>query len=262
MKKTTTPTPNPWNDSVEDNTPEPELLPEPEPEVIAQVASPQVPVTLEYSLEGLKADFPSAKELEQFVFDETSVSLRLKGIDPERKYELALAVLQNEDIDPKYITGANPYVDNKELIPEDPIREVPKRDPRLPQAEPVNVFHDFNMPHPDPEMLAQDAKVKCAFKLYEDGSISYEILGPLEKHAIGEKLDKYGRSRPEKMVWVDPRTGEQAVRLRDGTFTKMGRRLKTVMETRRVNKTKSVWNTWIDRDFAVFNQDAVDNPWK
>ena len=170
-------------------------------------------------------------------------------------------MLRNEEVDPKYITGANPYVDNKEIIPEDPIKPIPARDPRLPQEEPMTIFHDMTIPHPDAEMRAQDAKVKCAFRTYANGAISYEIIGPLEKHSVGEKLDKYGRSRPEKFVWVDPRTGEQALRLADGSFTKMGRRLRTLMESKRVNKDQTVWSIWIDRNFTQFNQDAVENPW-
>lgn len=238
---------------------EPDLMPESTEELKPQ-AKPRLKI--KYSLAGLKADFPTAKELEQFVFDETQVSLKLKGIDPEQKYKIALAVLNNEEIDPAYLTTMNPYVDNQELVPEDPVRAIPQRDPRLPNTEPMNIYHDFTVPHPDKDMRALDAKVVCQFKTYDDGSISYEILGPLEKHAVGEKLDKYGRARPEKFVWVDPRTGEQAIRYRDGSYTRMGQRLRTLMESKRVNKEGSIWTIWIDRDFTQFNQDKIENPWE
>lgn len=237
--------------------PEPEILEDDFPQTVDDLKPPK----LEYSLAGLKSDFPTAKELEQFVFDETGVSLKLKGIDPEKKYEIALAVLHNEDIDPRYLTNSNPYVDNNDLIPEDPIKPIPKRDPRLPATAPMTVFHDMTVPHPDREMRALDAKVNCMFRTYDDGSISYEILGPLEKHSHGEKVDKYGRPRPEKFVWIDPRTGEQGLRYADGSYSKMGQRLRTMMESKRVNRDQSVWSIWIDRSFTKFNQDAIENPW-
>ena len=263
MKKNTTPVQDVWNEEPVAPT-EAETLEAFEfeaPSTVEDLKPKTRMPSRAFSLAGLKSDFPTAKELEQFVFDETGVSLKLKGIDPEKKYELALGVLTGDEIDPNYITGANPYVDNTELIPEDPIRPIPERDSRLPKEEPMSIYHDFNVPHPDTNMRALDAKVKVCFKTYNDGSISYEIIGPLEKHAIGEKLDKYGRARPEKFVWVDPRTGEQAVRLANGQYTKMGQRLRTLMESRRVNRSQSVWSIWIDRSFTAFNQNSIENPW-
>ena len=270
MKKTTPPV-DVWNDDASSDTTtpppyavEPEILDfEDEPQVISLVNSVNdlKPEPIEYSMEGLKEDFPTALELEKFVFDETRVALKLKGLAPSKKYEIALAVLNGKDIDPRYITGSNPYVNNDDLIPEDPIKPIPARDPRLPTKHWMAVFHDMALPHPDANMRAVDAKVMCQFKTYDDGSISYEILGPLEKHSYGEKVDKYGRPRPEKYIWIDPRTGEQAVRYADGTFSKMGQRLRTLMESKRVNRTQSFWSVWIDRDFTQFNQGAIDNPW-
>jgi hypothetical protein len=123
------------------------------------------------------------------------------------------------------------------------------------------MYHDMTVPHPDRNLRSLDAKVICQFKTYENGAISYEILGPLEKQAEGEKLDKYGRSRPAKFVWIDPRTGEQGLRYSDGSYSKMGQRLRTLLEAKRVNRNASVWTTWIDRDFTQFNQDRIENPW-
>jgi hypothetical protein len=261
MKKGATP-PDIWNEGSKPQDSIPEILDD-LPTKVEDLKTTPSPIThqMKYSLAGLKADFPTAKDLEQFVFDETNVALKLKGIDPEYKYAVALAVLKGEDIDPLYVTGDNPYLDNTELIPEDPLKPIPARDPRLPQEEPMSIFHDFTMPHPDLEMRALDAKVICMFKAYASGAVSYEIMGPLEKHAQGEKLDKYGRSRPEKFIWIDPRTGEQAIRYANGEYTPMGRRLRTLMESKRVNRNQSFWTTWIDRDFTQFNQGALENPW-
>jgi hypothetical protein len=264
MRKEKAPQVDVWNDdptpTQEEQPIAPEVLFDDEPEEITSVEQLKPP-RLEYSLEGLQGDFPTATELEKFVFDETNVSLKLKGISPGKKYEIALAVLNGDDIDPRYLTNSNPYVSNDDLIPEDPIKPIPKKDPRLPNREPMSIFHDMAVPHPNKDMRAVDAKVMCQFKTYDDGSISYEILGPLEKHSFGEKVDKYGRPRPEKYIWIDPRTGEQAVRYADGTYTKMGQRLRTLMESKRVNKNSSFWSIWIDRNFTAFNQGAIDNPW-
>ena len=264
MKKNSPTTQDPWNETTETPEEEVEVSMAPtfeEPEAAIPPQAPQIPDKLEYSLEGLKSDFATAKELEQFVFDETGVSLKIRGIDPELRFKIALNVLNDQEVDPKYITGSNPYVDNKDLIPEDPLKPIPRRDPRLPAEEPMTVFHDMSVPHPDRDLRAVDAKVNCMFRTYADGSISYEILGPLEKHAHGEKLDKYGRSRPEKFIWIDPRTGEQGLRYADGSYSVMGKRLRTLMESKKVNRNQSVWSVWIDRSFTAFNQSAVDNPW-
>ena len=266
MRKDKTPQPDVWNDTPtaapQEEPRAPEILDFEDAPVETDVTSVDdlKPEPIEYSLEGLKEDFPKANDLEKFVFDETNVSLKLKGIDPEKKYEIALAVLNGEDIDPRYITGSNPYVDNNDLIPEDPIKPIPKKDPRLPNREPMSIFHDMAVPHPNADMRAVDAKVMCQFKTYDDGSISYEILGPLEKHSFGEKVDKYGRPRPEKYVWIDPRTGEQVVVREDGTLTPQGRRICAMMQTFKVNKSNQ-WEVWIDREFISLNDSVAQNPW-
>jgi hypothetical protein len=98
------------------------------------------------------------------------------------------------------------------------------------------------------------------FRKYKSGAISYEILGPLEQYAHGEKIDKFGRVRPEIYKWTDPRTGEQTIQREDGTLTPIGRRLRSMMKAMRVNKS-SQWDVWIDREFGQLNQDAISNPW-
>ena len=103
-----------------------------------------------YSLEGLRADFPTSRELQQFVYDETGVSLKLFGLDPEYKYELALRTLIGDSVDTQHVTDQNPYVDNTELIPEDPIKPIPDRDPRLPKDSKVLcIYHDYHHFHLD-----------------------------------------------------------------------------------------------------------------
>ena len=55
----------------------------------------------DFDLEGLKTDFPTATELEKFVYDQTDVILNLKGRSNEMKYKVALAVLNGEEVDPE-----------------------------------------------------------------------------------------------------------------------------------------------------------------
>ena len=49
------------------------------------------PVSVEpmYDLEGLMTDFPTARELEKFVFDQTGHVLNLKGRSNKFKYQTA-----------------------------------------------------------------------------------------------------------------------------------------------------------------------------
>lgn len=260
MKKQTTQT-DVWNDDVSTTTPE--FLEQDTTEAFVKpVVSKPTSKSNTFDLEGLMTDFPTATELERFVYEQTGIALALKGRNNKLKYQIALDTLNGAQPDSEFITNENPYLERNELIPVDPIKPIPQRDPRLPsQDELQHQFHHFNIPHPEQGMRALDAKVIVCFKKYIDGSISYEIVGPLEQHSIGEKLDKYGRSRPEKLTWVDPRTGEQAVRYNDGTYTRMGQRLVTYCKSNTVNKNSSIWDTWIDRDFTSFTQDALDNPW-
>jgi hypothetical protein len=109
-------------------------------------------------------------------------------------------------------------------------------------------------------MRAQDKKVNLLFKKYKNGMISYEILGPLEEKPFGTKIDKYGRTRPEVIKWVDPRTGEQVAVREDGTLTPIGRRLRATMQSFRVNKSNQ-WDVWVDREFVTINDRVKDDPW-
>jgi len=105
-----------------------------------------------------------------------------------------------------------------------------------------------------------DKKVSVIFRKYKTGEISYEVLGPISQRPFGEKIDKYGRIRPEVIKWVDPRTGEQLVVRSDGTMTPQGRKLRALMQTFKVNKS-NYWDTWIDREFVTLNDSVATNPW-
>lgn len=215
----------------------------------------------EFDLGGLEQDFPTATELERFVYDETGVVLSLKGRANKLKYQVAMDVLNGNSVDQKFIGTDNPYIDRTELVPEEPMKIVPQRDKSLPGLNEIqNQFYSPVVPHPEPDQRAQDKKVHMLFRKYKNGMISYEILGPLEQHPHGSKIDKYGRNRPEVMKWVDPRTGEQVVVREDGTLTTQGKRLRAMMQTMKVN-TSNFWETWIDREFVSLDGSVASNPW-
>jgi len=225
---------------------------------------PQAPQAIshpDFDIEGLMTDFPTATDLERFVFDETGVTLNLKGRANQVKYQIAMDVLNGKDIDSKYIGGNNPYIDKAELIPTDDLKPEPQRDDSLPpRSQQQNAFYSPLIPHPDEEQRAQGKKVQMMFRKYNNGMISYEIMGPLEQKPEGEKIDKYGRVRPEYIKWIDPRTGEQVLMREDGTLTPQGKRLRATMQTFKVNKTNQ-WEVWIDREFVSLNDSVAANPW-
>jgi hypothetical protein len=98
------------------------------------------------------------------------------------------------------------------------------------------------------------------FRKYDNGMISYEILGPLEQKPHGVKINKYGKEVPEIIKWVDPRTGEQTVVREDGTMTPQGKRLRALMQTFKVNKSNQ-WEVWIDREFISVDDSVLNNVW-
>jgi hypothetical protein len=245
---------NVWDDAPQAPTPTVE-------KTVAAPKAPQSTSNAEYDLEGLMTDFPTAKELERFVFDETGIVLNLKGRANKLKYQVAMDALNGVDIDPKFVGESNPYIEKAEMVPIEPLKAVPDRDPTLPDRDQVqNVFLTVTCPHPDAEARAQDKKVHLLFRKYKNGMISYDILGPLEQKPVGEKIDKYGRTRPEVIKWVDPRTGEQVVVREDGTMTPQGKRLRAMMQALRVNKSNH-WEVWVDREFISLNDDVKHNPW-
>lgn len=232
-------------------TTRPTKLKRPEPEVIAR----------DFDLEGLMTDFPTARDLERFVYDETGIVLNLKGRANRLKYQVAMDVLNGSDVDPKFIGKDNPYLEKTDMVPEEPMKTLPPRDPSIPErSELQNEFFTAFVPHSDQEYHAQGRKMHCTFKKYKNGMITYEVIGPIEPRPYGEKIDKWGKVRPEIIRWVDPRTGEQIVQRSDGTFTPIGRRLKAMMQTFRYNNTNQ-WVKYVDRDFISLDKRAADNPW-
>jgi len=257
-----TPPENPWDDS-KGTTPESKETKtkqsKPEPKV--KPAAPMATNAGDFDIDGLMTDFPTAKELERFVFDETGIVLNLKGRANKLKYQTAMDVLNGVEVDVKFVGGDNPYIDRTELVPVEDLKPVPAKDTQLPDLDQVqNLFVSNGIPHPDFESRMQDKKVSVIFRKYKTGQISYEILGPVDQRAHGVKLDKYGRERPEIIKWVDPRTGEQTVMREDGSLTPQGRKLRAMMQTFRVNKSNH-WDTWIDREFASLSDAVVSNPW-
>jgi hypothetical protein len=243
---------SPWGDKPQD----PVVAP-----TTKKPVAPKATSNAEYDLEGLMTDFPTAKELERFVFDETGIVLNLKGRANKLKYQVAMDTLNGVEIESKFKGDNNPYIDKAELIPEEPLKEVPERDPALPDRSQVqNLFYSPIVPHPDDESRAQDKKCHMLFKKYRNGMISYEVLGPLERKPFGEKIDKFGRTRPEIIKWVDPRTGEQTIVREDGTLTPQGKRLRGMMMTFKVNKSNQ-WDVWIDREFISLDDSVKNNPW-
>ena len=260
INKPTKPEPSPWEDEPTSTTPEPTKS----KKVIHESKTHKLllqPISTEFDLEGLMTDFPTAKELERFVFDETGIVLNLKGRANKLKYQIAMDVLNGEEINPAYAGKENPYVEKSEMIPIDPIKPTPERDKLLPPHNEIqNTFYVPTFPHPDEEARAQDKKCHMIFRKYKNGMISYEILGPLNQKPYGEKIDKYGRTRPEIIKWVDPRTGEQVAVREDGTLTPQGKRLRGTMLTYRVNNSNQ-WDIWVDREFVSLNSDIAHNPW-
>ena len=211
-----------------------------------------------YDIDALKADLPTAKELAQFVYDKTDalVSLDLIGKPKEEQYIVAKNALEGKKVPAEYLTGFNPYVDKKDTIPEDPLRKMPKRSIDLPDEEAqIHYFGATNMPHPlDPQ---SEKKVYIDFRKYENGLITYQITGPVEKVPFGEKLNKYGQTVPEKYTWIDPRTEERVLRNPDGTFTKDGRGVHTFLIG---EKGGGVW-TMIDKDVVSISAKNISDPW-
>ena len=119
---------NPWADTSpnqpEASAPKSRLTKPTKPEPVVE--------SRDFDLEGLMTDFPTAKDLERFVFDETGVVLNLKGRANKLKYQVAMEVLNGEPVDPKFIGTDNPYLEKTDLVPEEPMKALPARDPAIP----------------------------------------------------------------------------------------------------------------------------------
>ena len=209
-----------------------------------------------YDIEALKVDLPTAKELAQFVYDRTQIALDLVGKSKEDQYVVAKNALEGKKIPQDFITNDNPYVDKRELIPVDEIKKLPPRSEDLPPIESrVNFFGATNMPHPfDPQ---SDKKVQINFWKYDNGLITFQITGPLEQVAVGERINKFGQTVPEKYTYIDPRTEETILRRPDGTFTEKGRGLYAYCSG---EKGAGIWSM-IDKSTMAIAAKNITNPW-
>ena len=209
-----------------------------------------------YDIEALKADLPTAKDLAQFVYDKTGISLDLVGKPKEDQYMVARNALEGKKVPADFQTELNPYIDRKELIPVDEMKKIPPRPADLPdEGSRVHFFGATNMPHPtDPQ---SDRKVHISFRKYDNGVVTYQVTGPVEQIAVGERINKFGQRQPEKYSWLDPRTEEIMLRRADGTFTEKGRGLYAFCVG---EKGGGIW-TLIDRNVMNIAEKNVTNPW-
>ena len=209
-----------------------------------------------YDIEALKADLPTAKDLAQFVYDKTQISLDFVGKPKEDQYQVAKNALEGKKIPSDYMTDLNPYLDKKELIPEDNIKPLPPRSADLPdESARVHFFGATNMPHPlDPQ---SDRKVMINFWKYDNGVITYEVSGPVEQISIGSRINKFGQTQPEKYSWIDPRTEEILLRRQDGSYTEKGRGIYSFCIG---EKGAGIWPL-IDKDVISFTEKNIANPW-
>ena len=252
---------NPWADHPQESAPRGQVKSPRKTVVKPEPVTPAATSNADFDIDGLMTDFPTATDLERFVFDQTGVVLNLKGRANKLKYQVAMDVLNGTPVDPKFIGSGNPYLDKADMIPEEPMKTLPPPDPAIPaRADIQNEFFTGFVPHSDEQYRAQGRKMHVTFRKYKNGCITYEVLGPIEPKAHGEKIDKFGRIRPEIMKWVDPRTGEQILQREDGTLTPIGRRLRAMMQTFKFNDSNQ-WIKYVDRDFISLDQRAAENPW-
>lgn len=230
----------------------------------APAPAPQVEANTEmmFDLEGLKTDFPTAKELEKFLFDRTGHSIDLKGRSNQYKYQTALDILNGAAPPTELFNPENPYLDKNDLVPVDTLREVPPPPQEIAGHYIVTTFVSRTFPHPDTQWKASGQKCDVIFRKYTNNAITYEVIGPVAPRAVGVRVNKYGKEVPEKYEWVDPRTGEQLIRNENGLLTPLGTRLRSYMARTKVNKS-TAWDTWIDRDFVLLGGGgaSLDNPW-
>jgi hypothetical protein len=210
-----------------------------------------------YDIDALKEDLPTAKELAQFVYDKTQIALDLVGKPKAEQYLAAKNALEGKKIPADFLTDENPYVDKKDIIPVDEKKPFPPpRSEKLPDVESeIHHFNATNMPHPlDPQ---SDRKVQIMFRKYDNGMITYQIMGPTEMVAVGERINKFGQTVPEKYTWLDPRTEELVCRNADGSFTEKGRGLYTYCIG---EKGANIWPL-IDKNIVSVSAKNIADPW-
>ena len=142
------------------------------------------------------------------------------------------------------------------------MKTIPPRPREIHGTAMVTQFLTRTFPHPDDDWKSSGQKCDVVFRKYTNNVITYEVLGPVAPRAVGERVNKFGKTVPERYTWVDPRTGEQVIRTESGMLTPLGTRLKMYMQRQKVNKT-TVWDAWIDREFVLMDgQDSIGNdPW-
>ena len=259
MKKKTT---SPWDidakSTAPDATPTIEETPTATKPAVKKFEPIEEPL---YDLEGLMTDFPTAKELEKFVFDQTGIVLNLKGRSNKFKYQTAMDVLNGAKPEDYLIGNENPYLDKNDLIPVDELKKLPPRPADVVGQQCVSSFISKTFPHPDSDWASQGQKCEVVFRKYINNAITYEIIGPISTRAVGTRVNKFGKEVPEKYTWVDPRTGEQVIRTATGVVTPVGTRLKSAMQRQKINKS-DYWSVWIDREFVLSDSStSMDNPW-
>ena len=216
-----------------------------------------------YDIDGLMTDFPTARELEKFVFDQTGIVLNLKGRSNRFKYSTAMDVLNGAKPEEYLIGKENPYLDKNDLIPVDELRTHFPPCAAVQGVPMVSLFQSKTFPHPDPEWKASGQKCDVVFKKYANNVVTYEIIGPVAARAVGVRINKFGKEVPEKYTWVDPRGGEQVLRDESGRLTPIGTRLKGALTRAKVNKS-DFWTAWVDREFT-YTGDGLgksDSPWE
>ena len=214
-----------------------------------------------YDLEGLMTDFPTAKELEKFIFDQTGYVLNLKGRSNKFKYQTAMDVLNGKPPEEFMLGDENPYLDKNDLIPVDTFKTLPPRPQQVIGVPAVSSYISKTFPHPDPEWASTGQKCEVVFRKYMNNVITYEIIGPISTRPVGTRVNKFGKEVPEKYTWVDPRTGEQIIRDENGRFTPRGSVLRAQMQKAKINN-KTYWDVWIDREFVMGDaSNTLDNPW-
>ena len=261
MNKKTTP--SPWDDNEAINTTAAKTAKDTKANktTAPTVAPAQLDYEPLYDIDGLMTDFPTAKELEKFVYDQTGYVLNLKGRSNKFKYQTAMDVLNGQEPDQVLMGTENPYLDKNDIIPVDKLKEyfpIPAEVRGVPM---VTLFQTRQFPHPDQDWKAAGQKCDVVFKKYINDVITYEIIGPIAARAVGVRVNKFGKEVPEKYEWVDPRTGEQVIRDANGRYTPVGTRLRAAMQKQKVSKT-DWWTAWVDRDFVLTGDGAaIDDPW-
>jgi hypothetical protein len=216
----------------------------------------------DYTIDGLMNDFPTAKELQQFVYTQTNgeVSLNLQGRSNQLKYNLALDALAGKKIPLKYLSKDNPYMEKTDLVPEEELRDAPPRHPDCPDpSTELTRYNTSRLPHPDAQSASQGHFCSCLFRSYRDGTVTYEIIGPVDKREEGQRLNKFGHMQPALIRWIDPRTGEQILQYPNGTFTPVGQVLhEKLQKLDGVN----IFSRYIKRSLGSVDRAILQNPWK